>query len=144
MKRTRGPDPQLVERLRAAWRDCPRVRLAVLFGSAAVGAMRRGSDLDIAILPGESSFDRAQEAEIAGRLALAGGLDVDLIRLDGAVSTLLRWQIATEGVPLVEAQPGEFARFRAGAAAEYIEFAPALAHHAEIFRRRLADQRRTP
>jgi hypothetical protein len=104
--------------------------------------MRRGSDLDIAILPGESGVDSAQEAEIASRLALAGGADVDLIRLDGAVSTLLRWHIATGGVPLVEAQPGEFARFRAGAAAEYIEFAPALAHHAEIFRRRLAGQGR--
>jgi len=79
---------------------------------------------------------------VSRRLALAAGAEIDLVDL-AAASTLLKWQVATTGVPLVEAPPGEFARFRARAAAEYIDFAPALHHHGEIFRQRLTEQGRT-
>ena len=47
------------------------------------------------------------------------------------------------GVLLVEKSPQEFARFRARAASEYIEYAPALAYYGEVFRRRLIEQART-
>jgi hypothetical protein len=56
---------------------------------------------------------------------------------------VLKWQIATGGVLLVEKSPYEFARFRARAASEYIEYAPALAYYGEVFRRRLIEQART-
>jgi hypothetical protein len=52
----------------------------------------------------------------------------------------LRWQVAKDGIALAEATPGEFARFRARAASEYIDYAPAAAHYGEIFRRRLVEQ----
>ena len=130
----------LVERLRGAFGTEPPVQLAVLFGSAAGGTRRPDSDIDVAILPVPPGLEPIEEAALCHRLARAGRADVDLIRLDTSRSTLLRWQIATTGVPLVEAQRGAFARFRAEAAAEYIDFAPALAHHGEIFRRRLIAQ----
>jgi predicted nucleotidyltransferase len=136
----RGTDPELVARLQAALRSDPSIRLAVLFGSAAAGVSRADSDLDVAILPGSAGLDAACEAALHARLTRAGRADLDLIRLDESISTLLRWQIAITGVPLFEAQPGAFARFRADAAAEYIDFAPALAHHGDIFRRRLIAQ----
>jgi predicted nucleotidyltransferase len=136
----RTPDPELVARLQTTLRDSPHLRLAVLFGSAAAGASRVDSDLDIAILPASGGLDVAGEAALRARLTRVGRADVDLIRLDEVGSTLLRWQIATTGVPLFEAHPGAFARFRAEAAAEYIDFAPALAHHGDIFRRRLIAQ----
>ena len=69
----------------------------------------------------------------------AARAEVDLVRLDTA-STLLKWQVATTGVPLSEISPGEFAKFQARAASEYIDFAPAFAYHGEIFRRRLVEQ----
>lgn len=136
----RTPDPELVARLQTALRGDPHVRLAVLFGSTAAGASRADSDLDVAILPASGGLDAAGEAALRARLTRAGRADLDLVRLDESGSTLLRWQIATTGVPLFEALRGAFARFRAEAAAEYIDFAPALAHHGEIFRRRLIAQ----
>jgi hypothetical protein len=136
----RRPDSNLIANLQDALRDGPPLRLAVLHGSAAAGASRADSDVDIAILPGPGGLDAAAESALLARLARAGGADVDLVRLDAPLSTLLKWRIAITGVPLFESQPGEFARFRAEAASEYIDFAPALAYHGEIFRRRLAAQ----
>ena len=63
------------------------------------------------------------------------------VRIESA-STLLRWQVAKTGVPLIEGSHGEFARFRARAASDYIDFSAAFAHHGETFRRRLIEQGR--
>jgi predicted nucleotidyltransferase len=117
------------------------LQLAVLFGSAATGASRADSDLDVAIVPAAGGLDAAAEAVLRDRLTQAGGADVDIVRLDEVASTLLKWEIATTGVPLFEAEPGAFARFRAEAASDYVDFGPALAHHGEVFRRRLIAQR---
>jgi uncharacterized protein len=134
-------DPLLIARLRAAVVKSAPVRLAILFGSTASGRMRPDSDIDVAILGDENGVDDSQELDLTRALALAGKAEVDLIRIERA-STLLKWQIAIRGVPLYESSPGEFARFRARAASEYIDFAPALAYYGEIFGRRLIEQGR--
>lgn len=139
MVEKRGADPALVARLRAALGARPRLLLAVLFGSASSGRDRADSDIDVAILAGPGGLDDPSELSLSRALALAGRANVDLIRIERA-STLLRWQIATTGVLLVEGSPGTFARFRAQAASDYIDFGPALAHYGEIFRRRLIRQ----
>jgi predicted nucleotidyltransferase len=135
-------DLVLAERLQKALNTVPLLRLAVLFGSAASGRNRTDSDVDLAILLREPDLDEPTELALARELTLAARTEVDLIRLDTA-STLLKWQVATKGIALVEDLPGEFARFRARAAAEYIEYAPALAYYGEIFRRRLIESRHT-
>jgi predicted nucleotidyltransferase len=129
---------ELIARLRAALLAGPPLRLAILFGSAAAGKARPGSDVDVAILAPASGLDRRAEFDLHRALALAAGAEVDLVRIDHA-STLLKWRIGTTGQPLLETAPGEFARFRARAASEYIDFAPALLHHGELFRRRLME-----
>jgi predicted nucleotidyltransferase len=125
----------LVTRLQTALAEGPALRLAVLFGSNAAGRARPDSDVDIAVL--DPRLDADAERALVVKLSREAGADVDLIRLEQA-STVLRWQIATKGMPLVEANPGEFARFRATAASEYLDFEPALTHYGEIFRQRLA------
>ncbi len=132
------PDPMLMTRLQKALSTVPLLRLAVLFGSAASGRSRLDSDVDVAILLPESDLDKAHELALARELTSAARREVDLLRLETA-STVLKWQIATKGVLLVEGMPGEFARFCARAAAEYIEYAPALAYYGEVFRRRLME-----
>ncbi len=132
----------LVGRLRAVLEKGPPLRLAILFGSAARGRSRLDSDVDVAVLVPESTLDDAGERTLGRELALAAGAELDLFRLERA-STLLKWQIATTGVPLVEGSPGEFVRFRAHAISEYIDYAPAFAYHGEIFRRRLIEQGRS-
>lgn len=135
-------DPILIARLRTALDGVGGIRLAVLFGSAASGRTRPDSDVDVAVL-GEHELDTGAESRLTQTLSLAAGRNVDLIRLQRA-STLLKWQVASKGIPLAEGRAGEFARFRAGAASEYLEFAPAFSYHAEIFRRRLIGQGRAP
>ena len=131
-------DPVLIARLGAVLRAGPPLRLAVLFGSAAVGRRRPDSDVDVAILTADPiDADRARDFIVD--LARAAEADVDLVDIDQA-PTLLKWRIAVHGVPIVEAAHGEFARFRARAASEYIDFAPALAYHGERFRRRLVEE----
>jgi predicted nucleotidyltransferase len=128
----------LLNRLQQTLASGPPIGLAVLFGSSAAGRTRADSDVDVAIQP-RRPLTHSELQALTSALAHAASADVDLVELD-SVSTLLRWQIATHGIPLVERTPGDFARFRARAAAEYIDFAPALAHHGEVFRRRLVAQ----
>ncbi len=113
----------------------PSLRLAVLFGSRAAGTARLGSDVDIAILPSDPELGLHAELELAAALSSALSAEVDLVRLDHA-STLLRWEIARDGVPLVTTDH-EWTRFRATAASDHAEIADGLAHAARLFQRRL-------
>jgi predicted nucleotidyltransferase len=111
------------------------MRLAVLFGSRAAGTARSGSDVDIAILRADPELALHTELELAAALSSALSAEVDLVRLDQA-STLLRWEIARDGVPLVTADH-EWTRFRASAASDHAEIADGLANAARLFQRRL-------
>jgi predicted nucleotidyltransferase len=136
------PNQLLVARLREVMHGEWPLRLAVLFGSAASDRQRDGSDVDVAILPLTSEWSESVERELYVALTRAARTEVDLVDIERA-PTLLLWEIATTGRALLERGPGEFARFRARAASEYIDFAPAFAHYyGEIFRRRLIDQER--
>jgi predicted nucleotidyltransferase len=91
-------------------------RLVVLYGSAAhVG--RRSRDIDLAILPrGELDL-----LDLTNRLTSRLGVqEVDLVDLRRADPLLLMF-VATEGIPLYEAEPGEFARLVSLAARRYAD-----------------------
>jgi predicted nucleotidyltransferase len=133
-----GPDPGLIERLRAVLGAGPALRLAVLFGSSARGTRHAHSDVDIAILPADAALSLAHESHLQLALERACGSAVDLVRLDHA-PLVLRWRIASEGVPVV-GDHAEWARFAAATASEHADFAPALARAAALFRERLASK----
>ncbi|MBC8206018.1 MAG: nucleotidyltransferase domain-containing protein [Kiritimatiellales bacterium] len=63
------PVSGLAARAKAALGDEPGLKLAILYGSAATGRMRAGSDVDIAVL-----FDRPLRAE--QKMTLIGQLDI--------------------------------------------------------------------
>jgi predicted nucleotidyltransferase len=130
------PDPTVMSRLRTALAEGPELRLAVLFGSHATGRARADSDVDVALCFVRADVSLADELDLQLVLERAVGRTVDLVRLDEA-STLVRWQIATCGVPIV-AREHEWPRFQARAASEYADFRPAFEAAAERFRRRLA------
>ena len=114
------------------------LRLAVPFGSTASDCQRDESDVDIAILLLESGWDAAVERDLYVVLTRTAGAHVVWwISIAPRRSWCGR---STTGRALFERWPGEFARFRARAVAEYIDFAPAFAHYGEIFRRRLVEQ----
>ena len=122
--------------LTAALRSGPRLKLAILFGSAAKGALRADSDVDVAILPAAQDIALHAELELQAELSRVCERDVDLVRLDLA-PTLVKWQVVRDGQVLLEQAPFAAARFRAMAAAEYLDFAPAFDRASETFRRRL-------
>lgn len=131
----------MVARIRAVLGEGPRLRLAVLFGSFSRGVARPDSDVDVAILPADPDLPLAEELALQVALERACGRSVDLVRIDRA-STLLRFRAAREGLLLAADPPAEHVRFLRTAAAEYSDFAPALAVAAERFRQRLAASHR--
>jgi predicted nucleotidyltransferase len=117
------------------------LRLAVLFGSGARDALRPDSDIDIGYVPLEPTMTLGEELALQATLEKATGRSVDLVRLDRA-STLLRWRVAREGVPVLTLHPYEWPRFVAQAGIEHGDFAPTYARAAERLRRRIASGER--
>jgi predicted nucleotidyltransferase len=104
------------EALRAAG-----VELLVLFGSAARGATRPSSDLDLGVLFRPSRADREAGMETVAR-AVRGGREVDLVDLEEADPLLLR-EVAEDGRPVFEARPRVFEEFRVRAVKRYFDTA---------------------
>ena len=91
-------------------------RLIVLFGSAARGD-RVHHDIDLAILPRE----RLDLVDLTNRFTRRLGTQhIDLVDL-GRADPLLLMFVAQEGVPLYEAEPGQFARFVSLAARRFAD-----------------------
>lgn len=92
---------QILRRLRAILRTERNVRLAVLFGSTALGSDRHDSDIDLAVVLERD--DARDAAALRRRLTSALGRDVHLVTLDAARrSPALFADILTEGRVLVD------------------------------------------
>ena len=113
----------------------PPLRLAVLFGSRATKHARADSDIDIAIVPRDASFQFGDEMKLSSALAKNLRQQIDLVRADQA-STLLRFRIARDGVLLIADPAHEWPRFRATAAAEHAEIVDMLERTTKLFRQR--------
>jgi len=95
----------------------PQARAAWLFGSAAQGRFRPGSDLDIAVdvaqlLPPMERWDAAQ------RLARQFGVDVDLLDFR-RISTVMQYQVLATGTPLFDLEPTATALYTGFVLSEY-------------------------
>ena len=115
----------------------PPLKLALLFGSVAKGAARPDSDIDVAIIPRDEALSLGAELDLQAALSAACGRPVDLVRLDRA-STLMRWQVARDGVVLLAEPAVEHSRFRARAGIEHADFNLVRDPAAERFRQRMA------
>jgi predicted nucleotidyltransferase len=113
--------PSVAERLELVLEATPEVDLAVLFGSAARGEERPDSDVDVGVLRLDSSSEHRAFVEAA--LGRAVGRTVDVVYLDEA-PPLLRFEIARDGVPLLERSPHAWADFRVRAMRDWWDWAP--------------------
>lgn len=129
--------PPALDDIRKALAAGPSLRLAMLFGSAAKGGFHSGSDIDVGIIPVDPDLPLADELRLQSAMECALNRSVDLVRLDHA-PTLVRYQVAIEGVALLEATPFERSHFVATAASEYLDFEPALLRAQKLFKQRLA------
>ena len=73
---------ELLRALRASFRTEPNVRLAVLFGSTAIGTDDERSDVDVAVVLHDPAVSRL--AELTERLSRGTGREMQLIRLSEA------------------------------------------------------------
>jgi hypothetical protein len=126
----------VIENLTRVLEQTPSVRLAVLFGSAAKGALVSDSDIDIAV-----SLDRDAELSATLGVVLARAVDrqVDLVWLDEA-PPLLRFEIAREGRVLVERAPHAWADFRAHAMIDWWDWAPTARMMHQVMTARLRQE----
>lgn len=116
------------------------MRLAVLFGSQASGRARPDSDVDIAIVPQDTSSSLWDEGRWAADLEAALARSVDLVRLDLA-PILLQWEVFKDGVLLFADPPEEWAKHIIRVMAEHADYAPAAERVGRSFLRCLADSR---
>jgi predicted nucleotidyltransferase len=101
------------------------LRLAVLFGSGARGALRPDSDVDVGIVPRDPAMPLHEELALQARVGTAVGREVHLVRLDCA-DVVLRWEAARGGVILLAEPATEGTRFLAHSAIDHADMAPAL------------------
>ena len=130
-----NPSPdvlRLCEVATALAHDVPGLQLLVLFGSVASGCARRDSDVDVALLGGDSWQGLLLGAAL-GRVIRRDPHVVDL----ASAPTALKYEVARTGVLLYEAEPFLWARFQAQAALLYFDLRPLRERCAEGVRRRL-------
>ena len=109
------------ERVRPILEATPGIVLAVMFGSHARGTARPESDIDLAVrvgamAPGELDL-------VLARLERATGMTIDVVYLD-ALPPLVRFEIARDGVLLLQRTPHTWPDFRAKAMLDWWEWAP--------------------
>lgn len=111
--------------------------LAVAFGSAARRDATSRSDVDLGLQLVESSAEQRRQLEVD--LARATGGRVDAVFLEDA-PPLLRFEIARDGIVLIERRPHLWADFRARSMLDWWDFAPLARriHAASIERLRSA------
>lgn len=115
----------------------PDLRLALLFGSRARGEARRGSDVDVAILPAAHDMSLAEENRLGAALERAARAPVDLVRIDRAPAAL-RWRIARDGIVLLSNPSAAASRFLARAGIAHDETRELHLDAMRRFRARLA------
>jgi predicted nucleotidyltransferase len=92
---------ELLRALRAALRTEPNVRLAVLFGSTAIGSDDERSDVDVLVVLQDSGVGRL--AELAERLSRRIGREMQLARLSEAqASPVLMVDVIDHGRVLID------------------------------------------
>lgn len=115
----RGVTVDLAPALDILRRELPELEGVYLFGSAAVGANRTDSDVDLAFLAGRP-IDRHRTLVIQEQIAKALFRDVDLVDL-AAAPTILQIQIIGEGRVVDAPDPDAVAFFEVRVFRDYQE-----------------------
>jgi predicted nucleotidyltransferase len=114
------------------------IACAYLFGSAARGAARRGSDLDIAVLLPETPPATLEGLafDLAGEIERLLGRPVDIVVLNRAAPDLVH-RILRDGVLLHESDRRARVAFETRSRAEYFDVLP----HLQRYRRAAVGER---
>ena len=109
-----------MQTIREFLNDNPNVLFAHMFGSAAAGKQRKGSDLDIGIF-----FKRPPRGlsllRLISRLSELAGTDVDVVVLNKA-SAFLRHQVMKQKVEITVKDRASYVQFREKTISDYDEY----------------------
>lgn len=138
-----GPGPATEERVVAVARLLDADRrfcTAFVFGSAARGAGRPGSDIDIGVVYRDGAARESVEGEfltVLGRLGMTAGADVHLVDLEAA-GHILRFQVFRGGRKLFDRDPARTARLHERTLTERFDWLYAMAVQDEAEATRVA------
>jgi len=113
----------LVDSLRRALADEPRVTAAWLFGSRARGRARADSDVDVAVWCARPLADPLERFDIADALTERVGAPVDLVLLDASPADLVH-RVFRDGVLLIDRDKTARLRMEVQRRNEYFDMAP--------------------
>ncbi|MFA6223096.1 MAG: nucleotidyltransferase domain-containing protein [Desulfomonilaceae bacterium] len=135
-KTTKAPFPEL-DLLSTVFKKYPGILAVYLFGSAATGKADAASDLDIGVLPKNSSL-HAKKLDILTDLASVGFCEVDLVFLD-VKDIVIRFEIVKHNKVIYRTNDFDSGEYYSKVLRMYFDFLPYLKVQREAFKRRILD-----
>ena len=99
---------EIIDQTITAFDQVEGLNLAIIYGSAATGTMRKGSDIDIAVLF-DHALDAVEKIELKGVLEQALLRDVDLVDLFELSGTILK-QVLCKGQVVIKRDSQQLAQ----------------------------------
>jgi predicted nucleotidyltransferase len=124
-----------LDALAAVFRDYPDVHAVYLFGSAAEGQMREGSDIDLAVVPRSGSC-RERRLEMLADLTRAGFDRVDVVFLD-TDDLVLKYEAVRQNCVVYQAPDFDRGETYSKVVRMYLDFLPYLEVQRKAYKRRI-------
>lgn len=122
-------------KLRSVFRNYPQVEAVYVFGSTASGSSHASSDLDLAIVPGDSGA-RAVKLEILTDLVRVGFENVDLVVLD-TDDIVLAYEALYQNRLVYAVEDFDRGTLYSNTVRKYLDFLPYLKVQREAYKRRV-------
>ena len=122
-------------KLRSVFRNYPQVKAVYVFGSTVSGRSHASSDLDLAIVPGDSGA-RAVKLEILTDLVRVGFENVDLVVLD-TDDIVLAYEALQQNCLVYAVDDFDRGTLYSDTIRKYLDFLPYLKVQREAYKRRV-------
>lgn len=136
---TKKPFPELSV-LAKVFEKYHEIQEVYVFGSAATGKANAGSDLDLGIVPRNSSLHE-KKLDILTDLARLGFCQVDLVYLD-VKDIILRFEVVKHNKVLYQTSDFDKGEYYSRILRQYFDFLPYLKVQREALKRRILDGKR--
>ncbi len=127
-------DPRLMK----VFQQYPAIQAVYLFGSSVTGKTHSESDLDLAVVPGDSSL-RGQKLDILTDLARIGFDNVDLVFLDSD-DIVLQYEAVKHNHLIYQTEDFCRGEMYSKVIRQYLDFKPYLKVQREAYKRRIRNR----
>ena len=127
--------PSDIEPLIEVFRQFPEIRAVYVFGSAATGKRRPDSDLDLAVLAGDESFQR-RKLDVLTELTRQGFDNIDLVFLNTA-DTVTQYEAVRLNKLIYSTADFDRGSYYSKIVRLYLDFLPYLEVQRKAYKQRL-------